>query len=114
MHGIEDPLAVLGLDPIGGGIIGDFEQLVGTLLISEPPRVGALTLYHHLHLVRCRIASGFRSSPDSCARVIWLMILEDGRFINEICEGLVPALQRRGLVREAYTQPILRQTLREF
>ena len=36
------------------------------------------------------------------------------RFINEICEGLVPALQRRGLVREAYTQTTLRQTLREF
>jgi FMN-dependent oxidoreductase (nitrilotriacetate monooxygenase family) len=36
------------------------------------------------------------------------------RFINEICEGLVPALQRRDLVREAYTQPTLRQTLREF
>ena len=36
------------------------------------------------------------------------------RFINEICEGLVPALQRRGLVREVYTQPTLRQTLREF
>ena len=36
------------------------------------------------------------------------------RFINEICEGLVPALQRRDLVREVYTQPTLRQTLREF
>jgi long-chain alkane monooxygenase len=36
------------------------------------------------------------------------------RFINEVCEGLVPALQRRGLVRTAYTQPTLRQTLREF
>ena len=36
------------------------------------------------------------------------------RYINEVCEGLVPALQRRGLVREAYTQPTLRQTLREF
>ena len=36
------------------------------------------------------------------------------RFVNEVCEGLVPALQRRGLVREAYTQPTLRQTLREF
>ena len=36
------------------------------------------------------------------------------RFINEICEGLVPALQRRGLVREAYTRPTLRETLREF
>ncbi|HWZ07169.1 MAG TPA: LLM class flavin-dependent oxidoreductase, partial [Bradyrhizobium sp.] len=36
------------------------------------------------------------------------------RFINEVCEGLVPALQRRGLVREAYTQPTLRRTLREF
>jgi alkanesulfonate monooxygenase SsuD/methylene tetrahydromethanopterin reductase-like flavin-dependent oxidoreductase (luciferase family) len=36
------------------------------------------------------------------------------RFINEVCEGLVPALQRRGLVRTVYTQPTLRQTLREF
>ena len=36
------------------------------------------------------------------------------RYINEVCEGLVPALQRRGLVREAYTQPTLRRTLREF
>ena len=36
------------------------------------------------------------------------------RYINEVCEGLVPALQRRGRVREAYTQPMLRQTLREF
>jgi FMN-dependent oxidoreductase (nitrilotriacetate monooxygenase family) len=36
------------------------------------------------------------------------------RFINEICEGLVPALQRRGLVRETYTRPTLRETLREF
>jgi long-chain alkane monooxygenase len=36
------------------------------------------------------------------------------RYINEICEGLVPALQHRGLVRTEYTQPTLRQTLREF
>jgi len=36
------------------------------------------------------------------------------RFINEICEGLVPALQRRGLVRRAYTRATLRETLREF
>ncbi|MGA8758094.1 MAG: NtaA/DmoA family FMN-dependent monooxygenase [Stellaceae bacterium] len=36
------------------------------------------------------------------------------RIINEVCEGLVPALQRRGLVREAYTKPTLRETLTEF
>jgi FMN-dependent oxidoreductase (nitrilotriacetate monooxygenase family) len=36
------------------------------------------------------------------------------RFINEVCEGLVPALQRRGLVRTEYTQSTLRQTLHEF
>jgi FMN-dependent oxidoreductase (nitrilotriacetate monooxygenase family) len=36
------------------------------------------------------------------------------RFINEVCEGLVPALQRRGLAREAYTRTTLRETLREF
>jgi alkanesulfonate monooxygenase SsuD/methylene tetrahydromethanopterin reductase-like flavin-dependent oxidoreductase (luciferase family) len=36
------------------------------------------------------------------------------RFITEVCEGLVPALQRRGLARTAYTQTLLRDTLREF
>jgi FMN-dependent oxidoreductase (nitrilotriacetate monooxygenase family) len=36
------------------------------------------------------------------------------RFINEICEGLVPALQRRGLTRTAYTRSTLRGTLTEF
>ena len=36
------------------------------------------------------------------------------RQINEVCEGLVPALQRRGLMRTAYTRSTLRETLREF
>jgi FMN-dependent oxidoreductase (nitrilotriacetate monooxygenase family) len=36
------------------------------------------------------------------------------RFVTEVCEGLVPALQRRGLARTAYTRTMLRDTLREF
>jgi FMN-dependent oxidoreductase (nitrilotriacetate monooxygenase family) len=36
------------------------------------------------------------------------------RYILEVTEGLVPALQRRGLVRTEYTRPTLRETLREF
>jgi FMN-dependent oxidoreductase (nitrilotriacetate monooxygenase family) len=36
------------------------------------------------------------------------------RIINEVCEGLVPALQRRGLAREAYGGSTLREVLREF
>jgi FMN-dependent oxidoreductase (nitrilotriacetate monooxygenase family) len=36
------------------------------------------------------------------------------RFITEVCEGLVPALQRRGLARKTYTKILLRDTLREF
>ena len=36
------------------------------------------------------------------------------RYINEVTEGLVPALQRRGLTRTVYTQATLRSTLREF
>jgi len=36
------------------------------------------------------------------------------RYVNEICEGLVPALQRRGLTRAAYTKSTLRDTLKEF
>ena len=35
-------------------------------------------------------------------------------YITDICEGLVPALQRRGLARTAYTKATLRDTLREF
>ncbi|WDZ85071.1 NtaA/DmoA family FMN-dependent monooxygenase [Micromonospora cathayae] len=36
------------------------------------------------------------------------------RFAIDIADGLVPALQRRGLTRSAYTKPTLRQTLTEF
>ena len=36
------------------------------------------------------------------------------RYIAEITDGLVPALQRRGLVRTAYQHSLLRDTLREF
>jgi FMN-dependent oxidoreductase (nitrilotriacetate monooxygenase family) len=36
------------------------------------------------------------------------------RYILEIAEGLVPALQRRGLVRTQYASHTLRRTLREF
>ncbi|MBH0237980.1 NtaA/DmoA family FMN-dependent monooxygenase [Methylobrevis albus] len=36
------------------------------------------------------------------------------KYILEICEGLVPALQRRGLTRTEYTKTTLRETLREF
>lgn len=36
------------------------------------------------------------------------------QYITEICEGLVPALQRRGLTRTAYTKSTLRETLKEF
>jgi hypothetical protein len=36
------------------------------------------------------------------------------RVVTEVCEGLVPALQRRGLVRTEYRAKMLRDTLREF
>jgi FMN-dependent oxidoreductase (nitrilotriacetate monooxygenase family) len=36
------------------------------------------------------------------------------RYLGEVTEGLVPALQRRGFVREAYTKTTLRETLLEF
>jgi len=34
--------------------------------------------------------------------------------VAAVTEGLVPALQRRGLVRTGYTKRTLRETLREF
>jgi alkanesulfonate monooxygenase SsuD/methylene tetrahydromethanopterin reductase-like flavin-dependent oxidoreductase (luciferase family) len=36
------------------------------------------------------------------------------RFITEVCEGLVPALQRRGLARTEYKGSTLREVLTEF
>ena len=36
------------------------------------------------------------------------------RFVIEVCEGLVPALQRRGLARTSYSNTLLRDTLKEF
>ena len=36
------------------------------------------------------------------------------RYINEVTDGLVPALQRRGVVRTHYTGTTLRETLLEF
>lgn len=36
------------------------------------------------------------------------------RFINEVTDGLVPALQKRGLVRTEYHHQLLRDNLREF
>jgi long-chain alkane monooxygenase len=38
----------------------------------------------------------------------------DRRYIMEICEGLVPELQRRGLTRKAYAHKHLRDNLLEF
>jgi len=36
------------------------------------------------------------------------------QYIVEVCDGLVPALQRRGLARTEYTKATLRETLKEF
>ncbi|GAB7005529.1 NtaA/DmoA family FMN-dependent monooxygenase [Nocardioides sp. AN3] len=36
------------------------------------------------------------------------------KYITDICDGLIPELQRLGLVRTEYTKPTLRETLREF
>ena len=38
----------------------------------------------------------------------------DRRYIMEVCDGLVPALQRRGLTRKAYAHKTLRENLLEF
>ena len=38
----------------------------------------------------------------------------DRRYVIEVCDGLVPELQRRGLTREAYAHRHLRDNLLEF
>ncbi|GAA1854232.1 NtaA/DmoA family FMN-dependent monooxygenase [Pseudonocardia ailaonensis] len=68
----------------------------------------------------------FVGTPDSVAAQMGEVMAEVGgdgflitgsitrRFVDEITEGLVPALQRRGLTRSAYSGGTLRDTLREF
>jgi FMN-dependent oxidoreductase (nitrilotriacetate monooxygenase family) len=66
-------------------------------------------------------------SPDTVAAKMGEMAAEIGgdgfmftsqsvtrRYISEIADGLVPALQRRGLVRDSYTHAQFRDHLREF
>jgi FMN-dependent oxidoreductase (nitrilotriacetate monooxygenase family) len=68
-------------------------------------------------------------TPDSVAQTMGEVMEEVGgdgfliktpfrnntrRYTTEITDGLVPALQRRGLARTAYTKSHLRDTLREF
>jgi hypothetical protein len=38
----------------------------------------------------------------------------DRRYIMEVCDGLVPELQRRGLTRKAYAHKHFRDNLMEF
>lgn len=73
---------------------------------------------------------GLIGAPDQVARRMGAIMEEVGgdgflvtrpnttlinrQYITDICEGLVPALQRRGLARTQYTKSTLRETLREF
>lgn len=74
-------------------------------------------------------AADLIGTPDQCAEEMGRIMEEVGgdgflithpfhninrRYILEVTEGLVPALQKRGLVRTEYTKPTLRETLREF
>jgi FMN-dependent oxidoreductase (nitrilotriacetate monooxygenase family) len=74
-------------------------------------------------------SDGLTGTPDQVAERMHTIMEEVGgdgflfrfpqqrinrHYIREITEGLVPALQRRGLTRTAYTKPTLRETLREF
>jgi alkanesulfonate monooxygenase SsuD/methylene tetrahydromethanopterin reductase-like flavin-dependent oxidoreductase (luciferase family) len=68
----------------------------------------------------------FVGTPDSVAAEMAESMAEIGgdgflfteplsrRTITEITDGLVPALQRRGQTRRAYSHTTLRQTLMEF
>jgi hypothetical protein len=38
----------------------------------------------------------------------------DRRYVMEVCDGLVPGLQRRGLIRKAYARKHLADNLKEF
>ncbi|MEI6200422.1 MAG: FMNH2-dependent monooxygenase, partial [Enhydrobacter sp.] len=38
----------------------------------------------------------------------------DRRYVMEVCDGLVPELQRRGLTRKAYAHKHLADNLKEF
>ena len=69
----------------------------------------------------------FTGTPDSVAGLMQEIMEEvggdgfmffnsyfDRRYVMEVCDGLVPELQRRGVVRKAYAHRHLRDNLLEF
>jgi len=69
----------------------------------------------------------FTGTPDHVAGVMQEVMQEiggdgflffnsyfDRRYVMEVCDGLVPELQRRGLARKAYAHKHLRDNLLEF
>ncbi len=84
---------------------------------------------HTLREIARNFRFGFEDvfgAPDRVADILGEVMTEVGgdgfvisapitrRYITEITDGLVPALQKRGLVRREYTHAGFRQTLFEF
>jgi FMN-dependent oxidoreductase (nitrilotriacetate monooxygenase family) len=74
----------------------------GLRLIGSPDRVAA------------RMAEAMQEVGGDGFLISTPFMRVNRRQVAEVTEGLVPALQRRGLVRTGYTKSTLRDTLREF
>ncbi|GAA4545905.1 NtaA/DmoA family FMN-dependent monooxygenase [Pseudonocardia xishanensis] len=116
----ENDLSTWGLDEEFGDLTtnGHRSTLADFMRAGRTPREAALGW--SMKNVR------FVGTPDSVAAEMGEVMAEVGgdgflitgsisrRFVDEITEGLVPALQRRGLTRTEYGGGTLRETLREF
>ncbi|MCW2604682.1 MAG: dibenzothiophene desulfurization enzyme [Pseudonocardiales bacterium] len=84
----------------------------------------AKTLREHVSKDMPQIA--LVGTPDKVASIMGDMMEEAGgdgflisgqvtrRFVGEVCEGLAPALRKRGLVRDGYSHTMLRENLQAF
>jgi len=76
--------------------------------VSEPPSIVArVTGSERAILTGERVALNFLGRLSGIATLT-------RRYVDEICDGLVPALQRRGVVRTSYTYDHFRDNLLEF
>jgi FMN-dependent oxidoreductase (nitrilotriacetate monooxygenase family) len=113
-----DPDEPLPLDLTTNGHQGQLNDMVQSRRPLRELAVGAWAGADEAHLV---------GTPDKVASLMGDMAAEIGgdgflltsltptrRYITEVVDGLVPALQRRGIVRERYEYPTVRANLTAF
>jgi alkanesulfonate monooxygenase SsuD/methylene tetrahydromethanopterin reductase-like flavin-dependent oxidoreductase (luciferase family) len=138
-HPAEIEVALMGLSYVSGGLV-DFSEFELDEQLPETPSNGEQSTMASFRraaggktlrqLAATHQAAGGElgliGSPDTVAAKMGELMAEVGgdgfllypsmtrHVISEICDGLAPALRRRGLIRDGYGGSNLRENLLEF